>query len=80
MDLHLMTEFFKWCSIINGSFLIFWFIVNMFIPNVAYKTQSYWFPLERKQFDVIIYCFLGIYKINFLFFNLIPWIVCSIIK
>lgn len=80
MNIQQITDFFMWCSIINGCLFILWTIFIMFTPDFVYRTQSRWFPVPRATFDTLIYGFLGLFKIFFLFFNLIPYLALLIIK
>ena len=79
MDFQTLTTFFMWCTIINGSLLILWTAILMFAPNVVYRTQSRWFPIPQETFNVVIYSFLGLFKIMFLVFNLIPYLALLIV-
>jgi hypothetical protein len=74
MTLQLLSDFFLWCTIINGGLLIFWVLIIWLSPDLVYRTQRYWFPLSREQFDQVIYAFLGLFKIFLLFFNLTPYL------
>jgi hypothetical protein len=38
-----------------------------------------WFPIPRETFNVLIYGFLGLFKIFFLTFNLVPYLALLII-
>lgn len=78
MDIYTLTIFFKWCTIINGSILILWAVFTMFAPNLVYRTQSIWFPIPRETFNVVIYSFLGVFKIFFLMFNAVPYVALLI--
>ena len=78
MDILTLTTFFMWCTIINGGILLLWVGLCMFTPDLVYRTQSIWFPLPRESFDVIIYAFLGLFKIVFLVFNVVPYVVLLI--
>lgn len=79
MDIPTLTTFFMWCSIINGGLLILWIGFCMFAPNLVYRTQSFGFAIPRETFDVLIYAFLGLFKIFFLVFNFGPWLALLII-
>jgi len=48
-------------------------------PDRVYQTQSRWFPIPRETFDVLIYAFLGLFKIVFLVFNLVPYLALLIV-
>jgi len=79
MDIQTLTTFFMWCTIINGIILTFWTLAFMFAPDLTYRTQSKWFPIPQETFNVVIYSFLGLFKILFLVFNIVPYIALLII-
>ena len=75
MDIGALTTFFKYCTILNGSLFTIWTLFVAFAPDLVYKSQSLLFPIPREKFDIIMYVFLGTFKIMFLFFNVTPFIV-----
>ncbi|NND64615.1 MAG: hypothetical protein HKM24_01505 [Gammaproteobacteria bacterium] len=75
----LLTQFFLWCTIINGALLIFWALMLMAVPNAIYRLQSRFFSISRDTFQIIMYAFLGLFKIFFIVFNLVPLLVLFII-
>ena len=79
MDIEVLRTFFMWCTFINGGLLVLWITMCSLAPNLVYRTQSIWFPLPRETFDVIIYTFLGFFKIVFLVFNVTPYVALLII-
>lgn len=79
MTIQTLTTFFMWCTVINGTLLIFWTIMCIVAPDLVYRTQSRWFPMPRNTFNIIIYSFLGLFKIFFLFFNVVPYVALLII-
>ena len=79
MDIQILTGFFMWCTIINGGMLALWTIMLILAPDLVYQTQSKWFPISRETFNVVIYAFLGLFKIIFLVFNVVPYIALRII-
>ena len=72
MDIDTLRSFFMWCTVIDGGLLVLWTVMFLFAPDLVYRTQSRWFPIPRQTFDVVMYCFLGLFKILFLIFNLVP--------
>lgn len=78
MTIQTVTTFFMWCTIINGGLLVLWTILCIAAPDLVYRTQSKWFPIPRDTFRVVIYSFLGIFKIAFIVFNLTPWVALLI--
>lgn len=79
MDIQTLTTFFMWCTIINGALLVLWTTMCVLTPDLVYRTQSKWFPIPRETFDVVIYAFLGLFKILFLVFNLVPYLALLIV-
>lgn len=79
MNIQSLTTFFMWCTIIDGGILILWVGFSSLAPDLVYRTQSKWFPIPRETFNVVIYSFLGFFKILFLVFNLIPYIALLIL-
>lgn len=80
MDVQSLTRFFMWCTIINGALLLFWTSAAIMAPDRVYRIQSKWFPLPRETFTVVFYSFLGVFKIVFIVFNLVPYIALLIVR
>ncbi len=78
METQTLLEFLQWCTIINGGFLILWSTFNVLAPDLVYRTQSRWYPIPREKFDVIMYCYLGLFKVLFLVFNAVPYVALRI--
>ena len=79
MDVQMLREFFMWCTIINGAMLTVSSLLCMGAGDWVYGMQSRWFAVSREAFNVIVYGFIGLYKIFFLTFNLIPWVALLIV-
>lgn len=79
MTLALLTEFFFWCCVLNGFLLTLWVALMMFAPDLVYKTQYKWFPISRESFSETMYRFLGLFKLMFLVFNLVPFVALKLI-
>lgn len=79
MDIHAVTSFFMWCTLINFGILLFLVLVYMLIPNLVYRLQRWWIPISRETFDVVFYSFVGFFKVIVLVFNLVPWLALRII-
>jgi len=79
MDTQTLTSFFQWCTIINGGLLLFWASTYFLAPNLAYRTQKRWFPSSQESFNLFFYSFLGLFKIAFIMFNLVPYLALLII-
>lgn len=78
MSIQALTDFFMWCTIINGGLLVFWSVFILITPDLVYRLQSTFFPMTRETYNVVIYCFLGFFKIIIIVFNLVPFIALLI--
>ncbi len=79
MDIQTLTRFFMWCTILNGALLMLWILMGIVAPDLIYRTQSKWFPIPRETFNVLFYSFLGLFKIVFLVFNVVPYVALLIV-
>jgi len=79
MDIQTLTTFFMWCTVINASIFIFWTVFLLFAPDLVYRIQSKWFPIPRETYDVVIYSFLGFFKVVFLVFVVVPYVALLIV-
>jgi hypothetical protein len=79
MDIKTLTTFFMWCTIINGALFIYWVLICKFAPDFVYRMQSKWVSISRETYNVLMYSFLGLFKIIFLVFIVIPYVALLII-
>jgi len=79
MDLQTLQQFFMWATILNFAVLMLWSVVLMLAPGFVYGLHSRWFSFSRETFDAAIYLFLGMAKIIFVMFFLMPWLALLII-
>ena len=80
MSIKLLTEFFMWSTILNAGILAIATLLSLSAGDFAYNLHKRWFPMSRETFGIIYYCFLGLYKIFIIVFNLVPWLVLLIIR
>ena len=80
MDIHILCVFFMWCTIINAGFLVFSSLILAFAGEWIYRLHAKLFPMPRETFNAVIYSFIGLYKIVFLVFNLVPYMALLIMK
>lgn len=79
MDITTVRAFFMWCTIMNGALLILSSLICAFAGDWVYRAHSTWFPLSREAFNTVIYSFIGLYKIFFMAFNLVPYLALAIV-
>ena len=79
MDTQALTQFFMWCSVINVSLLIVWSLAFLMAPDLVFRMQTWFIPIPRETFNVLIYAFLGLFKIAFLVFSFVPYVALLLI-
>ncbi len=79
MDITAVKAFFMWCTILNLAMLIFSSVVGVFLGDFSFKMNNKFFSISREQFNVIMVAFIGLYKIVFISFNLVPFVALLII-
>ncbi len=80
MDARKLTEFFKWCTIINVALFFVTVLMLMLAPDFVYRMQSFFLPIPREAFDLAMYSLVGIYKIIILVFSIVPYVALLIIR
>jgi len=79
MTIEIRTAFFLWCTLIDGGILILWTMFLVLAPDFVYRIQNSWFPIPRETFNVVVYAFLGLFKLLFLLFNVAPYVALVIL-
>lgn len=79
MDIQKLTSFFMWCTIINGVLLVLGILGTTLGPDLGADMQGRWFQIPRETVNVVIYMLLGVFKIFWLVFNLVPYVALRVI-
>jgi len=79
MDIQKLKSFFMWCTIINGILLVFSFALCVLVPDLIYSIHEKLFHISHETLNVLVYSFLGLFKIFWLVFNVTPYITLIIL-
>lgn len=79
MGIQKLTAFFKWCTIINGVLLVVSITGCILGPDLGYTIQSKLFHIPRETINVAIYLFLGLFKVAWIIFNVVPYVALLIV-
>jgi len=79
MDIQTLTAFFMWCTILNLGALILSSIMCIFFGDFSYRMNNRFFSISRDAFNVVLVCFIGLFKIFVIVFILIPYIALLIV-
>jgi len=74
-----VQAFFMWCTIIDGVLLVVSALICAFAGDWIYRMHGTLFSLSRDSFNVVLYAFIGVFKILFLVFNLVPYLALLIL-
>jgi hypothetical protein len=80
VSIEVTRNFLLWCTVINYGILLVWFLVFVFVHDWILRIHGRWFRLSRDQFDALHYAGMSIFKIEIILFNLVPFIVLSILR
>lgn len=78
MNLDILRTFLAWCTVINLCLYFLMFLVCAFAGDWVYRLHNTWFPMPRQAFNLIIYGFIGLYKLLIIMFNVVPYIALII--
>ena len=79
MTIELIRDFLLWCTVIDYGVLLVWFLVFVFAHDWLLHVHGRWFHLSRDRFDTLHYAGMSIFKIGIILFNLVPFIVLSVL-
>ena len=80
MNIQKLTAFFMWCTIINGCLLVLALILDIIGLDLVTSIHANMFQISREAVNVAYYSFLGLYKIFWLVFNVVPYVALLIIR
>ena len=79
MTIEQLTDFFMWCTIIGGGLLVVSSLLCMALKDVIAKMHSKMFGMAPETVKPIVYGYIGLFKILWLVFAVIPWIALLIV-
>lgn len=79
MTIATLTTFLGWCTVINMGLLVFWSLIIFLFSDLAYRLQKgFAANMERKEWDLMMYGLLGVFKFMVIVFNFVPWLALTI--
>ncbi len=78
MNIVIMREFFGWMTLINLALFTWTTLMCMVMRGLIQQMHGKMFGLSHEAISAFLYGYLGIYKVFFITFNLIPWIALVI--
>ena len=79
MDIELLRHGLLLSAVVNYVILTIWFLAFVWFHDAILRLHGRWFRLTPERFDAISYAGMAIYKIGVLLFNLVPWLVLTLL-
>lgn len=74
MTLETLTSFFAWSTAISLVIYGITAVMSIFARDIIYALHKTWFDMSRQVFDIVIYSYLGIFKILLIVFIFVPYL------
>jgi hypothetical protein len=68
-----------WCTVIDYTLLIFWFVAFVLAHDWLQRLHGRWFSIQEEKFDAIHYTLMAVFKLLIFMFNLVPYVSMRII-
>ena len=78
MDINQITTFLGWCTAINMVILAFAAILLFIFKDFAINTHSKLTGVSAAKLPALYFSYMANYKIGILIFNLVPYIVLTL--
>ena len=80
MNLDQLTELFKWMTIINVGLLLLSTVLIMLLNSFICKIHAKLFRIDEDKIAIVVYGYLGMYKIMVIVLNIVPYIALLLIQ
>lgn len=79
MDLQVLKQFLMWCTAINATMFVVSALLLAWIGDFVYSRHARMYRISREAFNVVTYSYIGVYKVFFIMFNLVPYLALVIV-
>ncbi len=80
MDIHQLTTFFQWMTIMNIILIFISTILWTALKKWVYSMHGKLFNLTPEQMSLVAYQYLAIYKVLLIVFNLVPYLALTMLQ
>ncbi|HEY5621092.1 MAG TPA: hypothetical protein VIR77_00685 [Pontiella sp.] len=74
MDIEVLRAFFGWMTLINLAIFALSTVFCIALRRMIQCMHGRMFGLSPEAINAFLYGYIGLYKILFIVFNLVPWI------
>ena len=79
MDIHEITTFIGWCSVINVGILATTVVALVFMRNFASTIHEKMFGIDKAELPKMYFRYIANYKIAILILNIVPYLALKIL-
>ncbi len=79
MSIELTRNFLLWNTVVNYGVRLLWFVVLVLAHDWLRRLHGRWFRLSDEHFDALHYRGMAVYKIGILLFNVVPFLVLTVL-
>lgn len=79
MAIETIRNMLGWCTLINLSILLSWFLLFAVARDWIYRFHGRWFRLTTERFDAIHYSGMAFFKLGIVLLNLTPYLVLRLV-
>ena len=80
MTLDQLTELFKWMTVINVIVFLVSAVLTIMFKGFVCRMHGLIFGIDKEAVPMVLYKYLGTYRIFILTFNLIPYVSLLLLK
>ncbi len=78
MNIEQATEFFKWVTIINVGLFVVNAVLILLMRKIICRMHGRMFGISEENISIVLYSWLGLYKVVILVFSIVPFVVLII--
>jgi len=80
MDRRTLLSFFRWCTLLNFALLMFYALCCAMAGDLLAGLHGTLFQIPAAALPLVLYGFMGLYKVLWLVFNVTPWLALEIMS
>lgn len=80
MTLDQLTELFKWMTICNVAVFLISAVLTIMFKGFVCRMHGMIFGIDKEKVPMVLYGYLGLYRIIILVFNIVPYVSLLILK
>jgi hypothetical protein len=80
MEIEHLRDVLLGCTVVNYGVLLTWFLVFVLAHEWLHQLHGRWFHVSHERLDAVHYAGMSAHKIGILLFNLVPFLVLTVLR